>query len=62
LGSPHPVLAEIAVWTLGNIAGNPADPELTKDVIKQGIIEPLLIFINKPETSVSSFFNLLVNI
>ncbi|EFX85528.1 hypothetical protein DAPPUDRAFT_45783 [Daphnia pulex] len=49
LGSPHPVLVEIAVWTLGNIARN--DLELTNHVIEQGIIEPLLIFINKPDIS-----------
>lgn len=49
LGSPHPVVAEQAVWALGNIAGD--GPELRDHVIDQGIIKPLLGLI-KPDTSV----------
>ena len=54
LGSQHPVVAEQAVWALGNIAGD--GPELRDHVIDQGIIKPLLNLI-KPDTSVISFFN-----
>ena len=50
LGSPHPVVAEQAVWALGNIAGD--GPELRDHVIEQGIIKPLLTLI-KPDTSVN---------
>lgn len=52
LGSPHPVVAEQAVWALGNIAGD--GPELRDHVIEQGIIKPLLNLI-KPDTSVDYF-------
>ena len=38
LGSPHPVVAEQAVWALGNIAGD--GPELGDRVIQAGIIKP----------------------
>ncbi len=55
LGSPHPVVAEQAVWALGNIAGD--GPELRDHVIEQGIIKPLLTLI-KPDTSVSFILNL----
>lgn len=58
LGSPHPVVAEQAVWALGNIAGD--GPELRDHVIDQGIIKPLLGLI-KPDTSVrSSTFDILM--
>lgn len=54
LGSPHPVVAEIAIRALGNIAID--GPEHRDVVIEQGILEPLLLLI-KPETPVSSFLN-----
>ena len=38
LGSPHPVVAEQAVWALGNIAGD--GPQLGDRVIQAGIIKP----------------------
>ena len=50
LGSPHSVVAEQAVWALGNIAGD--GPELRDHVIDQGTIKPLLN-LTKPDTSVS---------
>lgn len=52
LGSPHPVVAEIAVRALGNIAGE--GPELKKIIREQGVIKALLTMI-KPDTSVSKF-------
>ncbi len=54
LGSPHRVLAEQAVWALGNIAGD--GPELRDHVIKQRIIKPLITLI-KSDSSVSLFLN-----
>ncbi|EFX68294.1 importin subunit alpha-1-like [Daphnia pulex] len=54
LGSPHPVVAEQAVWALGNIAGD--GPELRDHVIEQGIIKPLLTLI-KPDTSATFLRN-----
>jgi hypothetical protein len=50
LGSPHPVVAEQAVWALDNIAGDGA--KLRDFVIEQGVIEPLLPLI-KPASLVS---------
>jgi importin subunit alpha-2 len=52
LGSSHQVLAEQAVWALGNIAGN--GPELRDHVIELGIINPLITLI-KPDAPVSLF-------
>ena len=49
LGSPHPFVAEQAVWALGNIAGDGA--KLRDFVIEQGVLEPLLPLI-KPDASV----------
>ena len=40
LGSPHSVVAEQAVWALGNIAGD--GPELRDHFIDQETIKPLL--------------------
>lgn len=54
LASPHPVVAEQAVWALGNIAGD--GPELRDHVIAEGIIKPLLNLI-KPDTSVTFLRN-----
>ncbi len=54
LGSLHPVVAEQAVWALGNIARN--GPELRDHIIKQRIIKPLITLI-KPDSSVSLFLN-----
>ena len=51
LKSSQPHVCEQAVWALGNITG---DGATCRDyVIAQGIIEPLLSFVN-PNTSVSS--------
>jgi importin subunit alpha-2 len=52
LGSPHPVVAEQAVWALGNIAVD--GPELRDHVIELGIIKPLITLI-KPDAPVSLF-------
>ncbi|XP_046649903.1 importin subunit alpha-1-like [Daphnia pulicaria] len=54
LASPHPVVAEIAIRALGNIAID--GPEHRDVVIEQGILEPLLLLI-KPETSVEFLSN-----
>ena len=50
LQSPHPHVSEQAVWALGNITGDGS--ECRDYVISQGIIEPLLAFVN-PQTPVS---------
>ena len=52
LDSPHPVLAEQAVWALGNTACD--GPELRDDLIEKSIIEPLLHFIT-PDALVNLF-------
>lgn len=60
LGSPNPVVADIAVYVLGNILSFEKEG---KDLIEQGILKPLLSLI-KPDTSVCFFFFqfILVNI
>jgi importin subunit alpha-2 len=50
--STHPVVAEQAVWALGNIALD--GPELRDHVIELGIIKPLITLI-KPGAPVSLF-------
>ena len=50
LRSPHPHVSEQAVWALGNITGDGS--ECRDYVISQGIIDPLLSFVN-PQTPVS---------
>ena len=52
LRSPHPHVSEQAVWALGNITGDGS--ECRDYVISQGIIDPLLSFVN-PQTPVSQF-------
>lgn len=51
LSSPHIYVCEQAVWALGNITGD--GPECRDFVIGQGIIPPLLSFVN-PNTPVCS--------
>ena len=51
LKSSQPFVCEQAVWALGNIAGDGS--ECRDYVIGQGLIEPLLAFVN-PDTPVSS--------
>ena len=52
LRSPHPHVSEQAVWALGNITGDGS--ECRDYVISQGIIDPLLSFVN-PQTPVSLY-------
>ena len=52
LDSPHPVVAEQAVWALSNIACE--GPELQDLLIEKGIIEPLLHLI-APDALVNLF-------
>lgn len=60
LGSPNPVVTDIAVYVLDIIADHLKNG---KDLIEQGILKPLLSLI-KPDTSVCFFFFqfILVNI
>ena len=54
LGSQHPMVAEQAVWALGNIAGD--GPQLRDQVASAGIIKPMLNLL-KPTISATCLEN-----
>jgi len=51
LASPNVDLREQSVWALGNIAGD--CPELRDYVIEQGVLQPLIDFLNTPGQKIS---------